>query len=193
MPLSSKYRFLLSNLAKGLLWLAAIVILFLLFREHGNIAAFKEWLQPFYDEPIWMYLIYALSEVFFGIIPPELFMIWALHWQNPWIYLEVIILLAVISYGAGFIGFLFGHFLGKSFLYKSAKQNFFSRYQKSLHRYGFFLLIVAAVTPIPFSGICMLVGASHYPLRKFLLYTLFRLLRFGVYGFIIWQSQGMGL
>ncbi len=186
-----RYRFFLKNLVRGLLWLAAIVALFILFQEHGFSNQFKEYLQPLYDKPLLMYLIYTLSEIFFGIIPPELFMIWGTKLGSILIYTEVIILLALISYSAGVIGFLFGKFLNRTLFFRFARRKYFEKYQKLLHRYGFFLLIVASLTPVPFSAICMLVGASSYPARKFFLYTLFRFLRFGVYSVVIWQSQGI--
>jgi len=185
-----RYRFFINNLIKGLLWLAAIVFLFVMFQEHGYGDRFKEYLRPLYDKPLLMYFIYTLSEIFFGIIPPEFFMIWGTNLGPVWIYAEVVILLALISYGAGVIGFLFGKYLNRTVFFRFARRKYFEKYQNLLHKYGFFLLIVASLTPIPFSAVCMLVGASSYPGRKFFLYTLFRFLRFGVYSVVIWQSQG---
>jgi len=184
-----RYRFFLKNLTRGLLWLAAIVFLFIMFQEHGSSEQFKDYLRPLYDKPVLMYLIYTLSEIFFGIIPPELFMIWGTNLGSVWIYVEVIVLLALISYGAGVIGFYFGKFLSNTVSFRFVRRKYFEKYQKLLRKYGFFLLIVASLTPIPFSAICMLVGSSSYPARKFFMYTLFRFLRFGVYSVVIWQSQ----
>lgn len=189
LQIPERYQFFLKNLFRGLLWLGAIVFLFVMFQEHGSGEQFKAYLNPLYDKPLLMYLIYTLSEIFFGIIPPELFMIWATKLGSVWLYVEAVILLAGISYGAGVIGFLFGKFLNRTLFFRFARRKYFDKYQRLLHKYGFFLLIVASLTPIPFSAVCMLVGASSYPGRKFFLYTLFRFVRFGIYSvIIIWQS-----
>ncbi|MEL7003656.1 MAG: VTT domain-containing protein, partial [Bacteroidota bacterium] len=63
------------------------------------------------------------------------------------------------------------------------------RYKNVLNRYGGFLIFVGAVTPIPFSAICMLVGATGYPFPKFLLMGSARILRFVVYAFVIYQAN----
>ena len=186
-----RYRFFLKNLSKGLLWLAVIVFSFVLLQRYAPEGYFKDLLQPLYDRPFLMYLIYTLSEIFFGIIPPELFMIWASKLGSVFLYIEAVFLLALISYGAGFIGFFFGRFLSTSLSFRYARRRYFDKYQAYLHKYGFFLLIVASLTPLPFSAICMLVGSAKYPFKSFLLYTLFRFVRFGAYSLVIWQSQGL--
>lgn len=185
-----RYRFFINNLLKGLLWFSALVVLFVLFQKHGPGEQFREFLQPLYDRPFFMYLIYSLSEIFFGIIPPELFMIWGLSYQSALIYIEIVALLAAISYAAGVLGFYFGRFLNTTVLFRYARKRYFMQYQQYLLKYGFFLIFVAALTPIPFSAICMLVGASKYPARRFFLFSLSRFIRFGFYSFIIWQSNG---
>ena len=187
--LPEKYRFFVKNLIRGLAWLAAIVVLFILFQEHGSRELFKEYLRPLYSQPLLMYLIYTFSEIFFGIIPPELFMVWATKLGSVFLYIEAVVLLAFISYGAGAIGFVFGKFLSRTVAFRFARRKYMERLQRLLHKYGFFLLIVASLTPIPFSAVCMLVGASGYPGRKFFVYTLLRFVRFAVYSVIIWQSQ----
>ncbi|HKK10029.1 MAG TPA: VTT domain-containing protein, partial [Bacteroidales bacterium] len=152
---------------------------------------FDEYLQPLYDQPMLMYLIYTLSEIFFGVIPPELFMIWALKMGSLIVYIEIVLFLALISYGAGLVGYFFGRYLSTTILFRYARRRYFDKYQRYLHKYGFFLLIVASLTPLPFSAICMLVGSAKYPFQRFLLFTLFRFVRFAAYSFVIWQSHGL--
>ena len=190
MRILERYYFFIKNLLKGLLWLGVIVFSFVLLQRYTPEGYFRDVLQPFYDRPFLMYLIYTFSEIFFGIIPPELFMIWALKLGGIYLYIEAVFLLGLISYGAGVLGFFFGRFLSKTILFRYARRRYFEKYQNYLHRYGFFLLIVASLTPLPFSAICMLVGSSKYPVKKFMYYTLFRFLRFALYSIIIWQSHG---
>ncbi len=186
--ISDRYRFFIKNLAKGLLWLTVIVFSFVLLQHYVPEGYFRELLQPMYDRPVLLYLIYTASEIFFGIIPPELFMIWASKLGSVFLYVEAVFLLALISYGAGFVGYYFGRFLSTTISFRYVRRRYFEKYQAYLHKYGFFLLIVASLTPLPFSAICMLVGSAKYPVKKFMYYTLFRFLRYALYSIIIWQS-----
>jgi len=181
-------RFLVRNLLKGFLWLAVIVIAFLLVKNNLGESYFV-WLQPIYEKPVAIFSIFLASEILIGIIPPELFMIWALRNEVVMDYVGNIIFLACISYLAGFTGHRIGTFLNQSKFYRLMKRNFFGKYEKYINDFGGFIIIVAALTPVPFSGIAMLMGSLRYPLRKYLLFALFRFLRFGVYSFIIWEAN----
>src|SRR6056297_3263358 len=111
MRIPERYQFFLRNLIHGLLWLGAIVGALILLQRFTPEGHFDEYLQPLYDQPMLMYLIYTLSEIFFGVIPPELFMIWALKMGSLIVYIEIVLFLALISYGAGLVGYFFGRYL----------------------------------------------------------------------------------
>jgi membrane protein YqaA with SNARE-associated domain len=181
-----KLIFLSRNLARGLLWLSLLIGGFFLFKKHVDID-YLEWLRPVYEEPLWVYTIYCLSELLFGIIPPEIFMMWGLRSDKWTDYISVVVLLAVISYLAGFIGFLIGKYLENTQFFKLFKRKVFGKYEKYLFHFGSFLIIVAALTPLPFAGVSMLVGSAEFPPRKYLFFALSRFLRFFVYAYIIWE------
>ncbi|WP_277479204.1 VTT domain-containing protein [Catalinimonas alkaloidigena] len=145
------------------------------------------WLKPIYDEPYLVYAIYTVSEVLFGIIPPEIFMIWGLRSSNLNTYIEVVILLTLISFLAGVIGFLIGKYLEHTQFFKLFKKKVFGKYEKYLYHYGAFIIIVAALTPLPFSGVSMLVGSVEFPLRKYAIFAQARFIRFLVYSYVIWE------
>jgi membrane protein YqaA with SNARE-associated domain len=145
------------------------------------------WLQPIYDNPLLVFTIYTISEVFLGIIPPEIFFIWSTHSGDIDIYVFYIILLAIISYGAGLLGFWIGIKLNETIIYRWIKRRYLIKYLKYLNNYGFFVIVVAALTPIPFSGISMLMGSVRYPFRKFWVYALSRFIRYGIYSIIFWE------
>ena len=64
-----KTKYLLINLAKGLVWLIAIIGIFLLFKKYyGNI--YLDLMETISDQPLLVFLVFTTSEVFFGIIPP---------------------------------------------------------------------------------------------------------------------------
>ena len=56
-------------------------------------------------------------------------------------------------------------------------------------QYGGYLVIVASVTPIPFSAVALLAGAGGLDKTKYLLNSLFRILRYFVYAYILWQIE----
>lgn len=178
----------MKNLLRGLVWLVIIVFGYFFLRNQYNFTL-ESVLGPVYDQPTIVYLIFLSSETIFGIIPPEFFMIWSLRNEVLSIYINNIIALAVISYISGIIGFGIGAYLKNTHFYKQMKKRVFGKFEKHLNNYGGFLVVVAALTPLPFSGIAMLVGSVHYSFRKYLTFSLFRLLRFAAYGMVIWEAN----
>ena len=63
-----------------------------------------------------------MSEVILGIIPPELFMIWAISSKPIDSYLLYVVVFSVLSYTAGFSAFLFGKYLHNTWLYEFMKK-----------------------------------------------------------------------
>lgn len=187
-PLPDKNKFLLRNLAKGLVWLAIIVLGYVYLRKNHDFTL-ESVLGPLYDNPTAIYLIFLSSETIFGIIPPEFFMIWSLRSGSLVNYINNIIALSTISYISGVIGFGIGAYLKNTRFYRQMKRSIFGKFEKHLNNYGGFLVVVAALTPIPFSGIAMLVGSVHYSFRKYLWISLFRFVRFIVYGIVIWEAN----
>ncbi len=53
---------------------------------------------------------------------------------------------------------------------------------------GFFYYCCSADAD-PWSGTCLLVGSAGYPSDRFLKLALFRILRFAMYGFIVYQTH----
>ena len=188
---SEKWTFLLQNLFKGLFWLALILVVFVLIKNEIDLESSTR-IDSIQDKPILVLLVYIFSEVAFGIIPPEFFMIWSLQYTEPLQYCLIVILLAGISYMAGILGYWIGVFFNRTRWYKYLHEKFLYKYQGTVNRFGLYLIAIASMTPIPFSAVCMLVGSAGYPFRKLLLYACFRFLRFGLYSFLIWQANIIG-
>ncbi|MEO9482712.1 MAG: hypothetical protein ABJG47_04675 [Ekhidna sp.] len=186
--LPDRRRFLIKNLLRGFLWLAIIVVGFIYLRKNYNFSL-ETVLGPVYDQPTIVYFIFLASEVIFGIIPPEFFMIWSLRNEVLMTYVNNVAALSAISYAAGIIGFGIGAFLKNTRFYRIMKYRVFGKFEKHLNNYGGFLVVVAALTPLPFSGIAMLVGSVHYSFKKYLWFSLFRFLRFLAYGIVIWEAN----
>jgi len=181
-------RFFLRNLFRGLIWLAVIVGGYFYLKANYNFTL-QGVLGPLYDQPLIIFSIFFASETIFGIIPPELFMIWSLRDEVLIQYIGNVAGLAVISYLAGIIGYYVGSHFSTTQIYRTLQKNYLGRFEKHVNRFGGFLIIVAALTPLPFSGICMLMGAVKYPYRRFLIMSLSRLLRFTIYAMVIWEAN----
>ena len=188
MPTTNKYKFLFINLAKGFAWFMVLLLLFIYFKDSISFQA-DSGLMKYGNSPITVFLIYSVSEIIVGILPPELFMMWSLELAQYRNYIADLALLAIISYAAGTVSYLFGRYFNSTVLYRYLRKKYLRKYEENFNKYGGFLLIVAAVTPVPYSAICALVGSVKYPLKKFLLITLFRFARFGVYGYFVWRAS----
>ncbi len=189
MELSPRIKFLIQNGLKGLAWFAILLLGYFLFDEIVISKNPEVWIKHFYTNPAIIYAIYFASEFFFGIIPPEFFMIWAYNKGGVGLYFLNVGFFAIVSYAMGYLTFLIGQFLYKRISFRYFRKKFLTRLAPLLKKYGLFLIIIAALTPVPWSAVCLLVGSAGYPSGKFLKYALFRLLRFAVYGYIIFQTQ----
>ncbi len=189
MKISSRIQFLIQNGIKGFVWLLVIMGAYFLLKEVVMSRAPDNLVEQIYARPLIVYLIYCASEFFFGIIPPEFFMIWAINKDTIAHYFINLAFFAAVSYAMGYINFLIGGLLYKRTSFRLFRKKFLKQTLPLLKKYGLFLIIVAALTPVPWSAVCLLVGSAGYPSKRFLKYALFRLLRFAVYGYFIYQTH----
>ncbi len=188
---SEKTKFFFSNLLKGLAWFSVLVVAFILARKYLY-TDYEDLLEPIFSNYFLIFTVYCLSELILGIIPPELFMMWALRTGNLTDYILLVFLFAFLSYIAGLLAYLFGKYLSSTILFRYLRKRYLGKYQSSFQKYGAFLLLVAALTPVPYSAVSMLVGSFQYPVKKFLYWTLSRFIRYAVYGAIIWEANLVG-
>jgi len=182
-------QFLLKNGLRGMAWLAFLLAAYFFLEEIVVSRNPDAWIERFYARPQIIYLIYLASEFFFGIIPPELFMIWAANKADMIHYIFNVSFFAISSYILGYVTFLIGQYIYKRVLFRYIRIKFLKTLWPQLRKYGIFLIIVAALTPLPWSAVSLLVGSAGYPHGRFLRYALFRFLRFTLYGIIIYQTH----
>lgn len=182
-----KLAFFLRNFARGLAWVLAILVIVFGLKKL-NLFDYETFLLPMYDRPLLIYLTFFISEVVIGIIPPEFFMLWALYNHTFATYMAIVIGLATISYVAGLIAYLAGRYLNTHKFFRYFRRRFLKKIERLFYQYGMPLIIVSALTPVPFSATSMLVGSSRYPPGKYLLYSLSRYLRFILYAYIVWET-----
>ncbi len=180
--------FLFRNLIKGLLWFAVIITVFILLEGYIQ-ENFKSHIDDIRANPGILYGVYTLSEIVFGILPPELFMmIWVLDNIDLSGFIINLSILTVISYGAGILGYYVGKTFSKTPFYQNRiREKYLKQYEKNLKKFGGYLVFVGAVTPVPFSATCMLAGSVNMNFRNFLLICITRVFRFAAYGWMIWR------
>lgn len=178
--------FLLRNLFKGLLWFAVIITAYILLESYLEETLSNE-INHLAGKKILLFTIFTVSEIVFGIIPPEFFMILWQHAGDLTVYVINLCILAVISYGAGVLGYYIGYSFTKTGFFKRIKDKYLVQYEYSLRKYGMYLVLVGSITPVPFSAMCMMAGSVQLPFKHFLLVAITRVFRFAAYGWMVWN------
>lgn len=177
--------FFVKNLLRGLAWFAVIITAYILVQS--ELEVYEEQINKVGDNIPLLLSIFTLSEIVFGILPPEIFM---LIWQTKGALSEYVVnlsILTLISYGAGVVGYFLGRYFSRAPMFKGVYERYLKPLEGSLKKYGGFLVVVGAVTPVPYSATCMLAGSVNFPLKTFLLLCITRILRFAVYGWMVWS------
>ena len=183
------YNYFSKNLIRGFIYLIILIVGVILLKRYFTTQ--YDALEHFISDDYWlMFTIFLISEVMVGIIPPELFMIWTK--DDPAILYEwVIIVLTVLSIAAGWINFYFGNKIGEMVFFRRFFGKKLKKYRNQYDQYGGGIIIVAALTPLPFALISLIAGSLAYPVKKYLIFSSFRILRFVVYGLIIWNLSSI--
>jgi len=176
------YTFLRKNLLKLGIAIIIILALFYIIDEQLDVT-----IQKVTDvlSPAGIIGVYFVNEVFLGLITPEIFIYGIRKTADPYVTLS---LLAVLSYLAGVLAYFLGRYLSTR---KIVRERILERHANTmdqLRRFGGLLIILAALTPLPYPIVCQLCGLNKYPLKYFLLITLVRFLRFGIYGAVLFSA-----
>jgi membrane protein YqaA with SNARE-associated domain len=131
-----------------------------------------------------IFSFFLVSETALGLIPPEAFIAWASKSMTPWLFL---FLLATISYLGGIISYFIGN---RMFLIPSVKnhlENKIAKHISNLRKWGGFFVFVGAMLPIPHSVVSLASGLIKYNFKHYLLWALFRYVRFVIYAIVLFQ------
>lgn len=125
-------------------------------------------------------LLFFASESFTGMIPVDLFVIWAQKFASP---LPWLALLGVLSYAGGVISYGIGKWISTRPRIKAFSERKLVNYMDFVRKWGGAFIIIAALLPFtPFSLVVIAVTLFKYPFRLFLLFALARLVRFVLQG-----------
>lgn len=185
------YSYFTRNLLKGFVYLIVLIGLVILFKNYFS-PQFEAIQHAISDSYPKMFLIFLLSELFVGLIPPELFMVWILDDPLTY-YITAIAVMTAVSIFAGWLNYRLGRFISNRefFLNFFNKKLRLERYRKRFEQYGSGLIIVSAVTPLPFALVSLLTGTLSFPQKKYLILSSFRILRFVAYGIAIYEAGGL--
>ena len=183
-----RLAFFFTNFLKGLLFFGVAILFYKIVFSYLDLSTLKEEVR--FDLPSTIvFILFFLSEVILGVIPPELFMIWAITSKPITAYPFYVFIFSVISYLAGFAAFLFGKYLHRTWLYEFMKKNIIGKYERKIYSFGWLFIVVAAITPIPFSASAAVIGAVGFDRKIYLFYSLAMFIRYLIYGFFIWLAH----
>ncbi len=177
------YEFVWQAIKKTLPYIILIVAFMVVLNKFFNIEAGLIHLTEILPVP-GVLLFFFASETFLGLIPPEIFIAWSGKLNHPWIFLSV---LAFLSYFGG----LCSYWLGIGITKIPSVHNYLvlkmEKQLKNSKKWGGFLIMVGALLPLPFSISCMAAGIMEFPFKSVIVYGSLRLLRFLIYGLIIFH------
>jgi membrane protein YqaA with SNARE-associated domain len=136
-------------------------------------------------------LLFFVSESFTGMIPVDLFVIWAQKFESPRPWLA---LFGVLSYAGGVISYGIGKWIATRPRIKAFSEKRLEKYMDFVHKWGGSFIVIAALLPFtPFSLVVIAVTLFRYPFRLFLLFALARLVRFVLQGIFFFELLKLDL
>jgi membrane protein YqaA with SNARE-associated domain len=127
--------------------------------------------------------IFFVSESFLGPFPPDLFMLWTAKFNQPLIMLSI---LGVLSYLGGIISYQLGLWISKRKKIKNFIERRLKKYIGLTQKWGGAFITIAALFPFtPYATVVLAVSLLKYPFKRFLLFGLFRVVRFIVQGIFL--------
>ena len=157
---------------------------------------FAEYILKKSESPIYTWIVFLLTicESIFLFVPPEVFMTPPII-ANKRRALPITLAAALGSIVGGAVAYMIGAWLYDSVgmwlittfsnpeLIETAIKPMFSRY-------GILIIVLTAVTPIPYKLLAIWLGFIGYPILLFLgVSAIFRTGRFAIVGYLLWRFQ----
>lgn len=178
------YTFVWQSVKKALpaiiLFVAAVFAMDYFFDINASLVRLTE-ILPIYG----VLAFFFVSEILLGLVPPEIFIAWSSKLNNPWMYLSI---LAVLSYAGGLISYWIGRLITTIPAVHNYLEVKLKKQLKNSKKWGGFLIMVGALLPLPFSIACMAAGIIKFPFNNVVLYGSLRLVRYALYGLLIFNA-----
>ena len=176
------YDYMWVNVLKIIVLYILIIVPLILIVKHlvDFNSIFSTITQNFSDA--YVLTIFFISESFLGMIPPDIFMIWATKFNSPILILTI---LGVLSYIGGAISFQIGYGLSKVPKISAYIELKLETYILLTRKWGGAFIVIAALFPFsPLSLVVMAAGMLKYPFRLYLFFGLSRIVRFVFQGLL---------
>jgi len=129
-------------------------------------------------------LFFLISESILGLIPPEIFILWSSKSGSPFLFLFA---LATVSYIGGAVSYFIGMRISLMPAVSKHVERKIKQHIINLRKWGGLFIVLGAISPISHSLVSIGAGLIDYKFKYYLLWSLFRYLRFVIYYFIILQ------
>ena len=129
-------------------------------------------------------LFFLISESILGLIPPEIFILWSSKSGSPFLFLFA---LATVSYIGGAVSYFIGMRISLIPAVSKHVEQKIKQHIINLRKWGGLFIVLGAISPIPHSIVSIGAGLIDYKFKYYLLWSLFRYLRFVIYYFVILQ------
>ena len=129
-------------------------------------------------------LCFLISESILGLIPPEIFILWSSKSDSPFLFLFA---LATVSYIGGAVSYFIGMRISLMPAVRKHVEQKIKQHIINLRKWGGLFIVLGAISPIPHSIVSIGAGLIDYKFQYYLLWSLFRYLRFVIYYLVILQ------
>ncbi|MDC0344656.1 DedA family protein [Alphaproteobacteria bacterium] len=151
------------------------------------------WMMTFAAHPsaVWVMSAISFAESSFFPIPPDPLFI-AMGLRHPYQIWNYCIIATVTSVLGGYLGYLIGFSLfetwGQSILDMYGLHNSFNKFQLDFQKWGFWLICLKGLTPIPYKIVTIASGVAQIDLLTFTFASLVaRGFRFTYVSFLLWR------
>ncbi len=138
----------------------------------------------------WLAAVSFIESSFFPI-PPDAMLI-PMILANPRRAFHIAAVCTLASVAGGFLGYAIGYWvletLGKPILQMYGQTQNLEAFQKMFLEYGWWIIVIKGMTPIPYKLITIASGAAHFPLLSFAAASVIsRGVRFFLVAALLWQ------
>tara|TARA_Y100000590_G_scaffold70838_1_gene77610 strand:- start:8031 stop:8630 length:600 start_codon:yes stop_codon:yes gene_type:complete len=134
---------------------------------------FKEWVVGFSDSPwaVFALAINSFTESIFNPIPSDP-LILGMAAINPGSVFWLALVATVASVAGAVVGWMGGIFFGRRVLLKIVSAEKSYQVENLFGRYGIWVVLIAAFTPIPYKVFAITAGMLRFDLRSFIVVSL---------------------
>ena len=129
-----------------------------------------------------VFVVFFISELLMGILPPEIFIAWGLETLEPW---QNMFVLSVLSYLSGIFAYWIGVLLYHQKYVKLYIDRKLAGYTKNLRRWGGFFIFAGAMLPMPHTLVSFAAGIVKFDFQSYLMWALFRFARFFFFALVM--------